>query len=106
VAEEYALSDVGMGPMKEHFVQRLLSSGSFDGSSDPQAAAERMITARKENMLATLEMVRKRWGGMEGYVKEVAGVNDEVVAKLRTNCLVSVEGQSDVVGGECDRAVL
>jgi protein tyrosine/serine phosphatase len=106
VAEEYALSDVGMGPMKEHFVQRLLSTGVFDGSSDPRAAAERMIAARKESMLATLEMVRERWGGMEGYVKEVARVDDEVVARVRRNCLVSVGSQTDVVGGQGDRAVL
>ncbi len=106
VADEYALTDMGMGPMKEYFVQRLLSSGVFDGSSDPPAAAQRMVTARKENMLATLEMVKERWGGMEGYVKEVAGVDDEVIAGVRRNCLVSVDGQNDTVGGECDRTVL
>ena len=106
VAEEYALSDVGIGPMKEHSVQRLLSTGVFDGSSDPRSAAERMIAARKESMLATLKMVRERWGGMEGYVKEVAGVDDEVVAVVRRNCLVSAGSQIDVVDGQCDRVIL
>jgi protein tyrosine/serine phosphatase len=106
VAEEYALTDVGMGPMKGYLVQRLLSSGMFDGNLDPPAAAERMVAARKENMLATLEMVRERWGGMEEYVKEVAGVDDEVIAGVRKNCLVSVEDRNHVIGEECDRAVL
>lgn len=106
VAEEYALTDVGMGPMKEKLVQRLLSSGVFDGSSDPPAAVERMVAARKENMIATLGMVRERWGGMERYVKEVAGVDDEVIAAVRRNCLVSVEDRNDVVREQCNRAVL
>jgi len=106
VAEEYALTEMGMGPMKEYYVERLLSSGAFDGNSDPRAAVERMVTARKESMLATLEMARERWGGMEGYVKDVACVDDEVIAAVRRNCLVLAESQNDVVSGKCDRHAL
>jgi hypothetical protein len=48
-----------------------------------RARAERMVGAREESMLAILEMVRRKWGTAEGYVKEVCGLTDEEVERVK-----------------------
>ncbi len=35
-----------------------------------------------------LEMVEKRWGGAEGYVKNVCGLTDEDIMKIRKLMIV------------------
>lgn len=47
-------------------------------------AALRMVGARKESMLATLEMVDAEFGGSEKYIREVCGLGDGELGKLRT----------------------
>ncbi|KAF2622916.1 hypothetical protein BU25DRAFT_351392, partial [Macroventuria anomochaeta] len=51
-------------------------------------AALRMVGARKESMLATLEMVDREFGGSENYMREVCGLNDEDLEKLRRALVV------------------
>jgi len=45
--------------------------------------AMRMVSARPETMLATLEMVSERWGSAEGYVKKECGLTDEEIGRVR-----------------------
>jgi hypothetical protein len=45
--------------------------------------AERMVGARPESMLAMLEMVEKKWGGAEGYVRNVCELSQEEVEKVK-----------------------
>ena len=49
--------------------------------------ADEWCGARAENMLATLEMMRERYGGAERYVKEVCGLRDEEIRRIRENLL-------------------
>lgn len=42
-----------------------------------------MVGARPESMLAMLEMVERKWGGAEGYVKTACGLTDEEIGKVR-----------------------
>ena len=51
-------------------------------------AALRMVGARKESMLATLEMVDREFGGSEKYMREVCGLNDDDLEKLRRVLIV------------------
>ncbi|KZM22907.1 uncharacterized protein EKO05_0001241 [Ascochyta rabiei] len=46
-------------------------------------AALRMIGARKESMLATLDMVDREFGGSEKYMRTVCGLNDDDLEKLQ-----------------------
>lgn len=46
-------------------------------------AALRMVGARKESMLATLEMVDREFGGSERYMREYCGLGDDELEKLR-----------------------
>ncbi|EON64537.1 hypothetical protein W97_03770 [Coniosporium apollinis CBS 100218] len=93
VAEEYALTDVGLAALKPVFVERLLQSEAFRQlGEEAREGVERMVTARKENMEATLEMIRERYGEAEGYVRAVCGLNGEEVGRLREVMMVGVDG--------------
>lgn len=39
-------------------------------------------------MLATLEMIRKKFGGAEGYMIEKCGLTKDEVEKIRSNLIV------------------
>jgi len=107
VADEYALTEKGMGSMKAYFVERIVEGGTF--GSDEQAArvrAERMVSARKEAMVATLELLRRRWGSPEQYAKEVAGVDDALIAAVRSKVLIPATASHPVLVGSENRASL
>ncbi|KAF1922786.1 uncharacterized protein M421DRAFT_426527 [Didymella exigua CBS 183.55] len=55
-------------------------------------AALRMAGARKESMLATLEMVDREFGGSERYMREYCGLVDRELEGLRRVCVVSSTG--------------
>ena len=64
----------------------------FSGDEEGRKRAERMVGARAEAMRGTLEWLRREYGGVEGYVRDVVGVEDEVVEKVRRTMVVSAEG--------------
>jgi protein tyrosine/serine phosphatase len=95
IAEEYALSDIGLRPTRDAVVARLMKSPVFAGSGGGgRERAERMVGARPESMLAMLEMVEKKWGGAEGYVKTMAGLTDEEIEKVRRVLIVQERATS------------
>lgn len=84
IAEEYKLSDIGLRPIREGVIDRLMKSPVFARSGGGgRERAERMVGARLESMLAMLEMVDRKWGGAEKYVKTQCGLTDEEIAKVR-----------------------
>ncbi len=40
-------------------------------------------------MLATLDMIKERYGGAEGYAKDKCGLNDKDIEQIRQNLVVS-----------------
>lgn len=48
-----------------------------------------MVTRRPEAMVATLAMVRKKWGSVEGYFLNEAKVSPETIARVRQKLLAS-----------------
>jgi len=107
IAEEYALTEKGMSSLKGYFIDRAIRGGTF-GSDEKVARphAERMVGAKKEAMAATLEMLRKRWGSPEQYVKEVAGVDDELIIAVRSKLLVPATASHPLLVGSENRASL
>lgn len=84
IAEEYSLSDIGLRSIREGVVDRLMKSPVFARSGGGgRERAERMVGARPESMLAMLEMVRVKWGGAEGYVRDACGLTDGEIEKVR-----------------------
>jgi protein tyrosine/serine phosphatase len=64
-------------------------------SMDPEAlkkgreAALRMIGAKKQTMIAALDMLDKEFGGAEKYMRERCGLKDEDLTALNKNLVVS-----------------
>lgn len=84
IAREYALSDIGLRSTRDAAVTRLMKSPVFaNAGGGGRARAERMVGARPESMLAMLEMVDRKWGGPEGYVKGLCGMTDEDIRKVK-----------------------
>lgn len=82
VAGEYALTEQGLAHLKPAFVEKVMANPEFEGG---RAKAEDMISSKKENMLATLGMLQEVYGGAERYVREVLGMEEDAVARLRRN---------------------
>jgi protein-tyrosine phosphatase len=47
-----------------------------------------LIEARKEYLLAGFHEVEQRYGGMDGYMREGLGLDDDVIESMRVNLLV------------------
>lgn len=105
IAEEYNLTETGLGHLKEEFIARLSQVQAFreyakkelgeEGLKDEEkmkemgrSAALRMIGARKESMIGSLKMVERIWGSAEGYLREVVGFGDGELEALKRVLLV------------------
>lgn len=44
---------------------------------------------RPANMLATLEMIKNKYGGAEGYLKQKCGFEDQDIERIRKNVIES-----------------
>jgi len=149
IAAEYHLTEIGLLPIQEAMVSRLISSYGFkkytlsqitgtamstdelaaalanppagsgaDAGAETQLppeavrkgreAAIRMMGARKANMMAALEMIDREWGGAEGYIKEVCGLEDEDIERLKKVLLVPGDKASAISteGGVSEQAAL
>ena len=84
VADEYALSEVGLKELKPVMVERLMAVEELDASRE---GVERMVGSRRENMLATIEMIRNKFGGVEGYLRGKCGFGEEDLERIRSNIL-------------------
>lgn len=89
VASEYNLTELGLGDLKQYFVGRLMASGAFDELGERgRRAAERMVGARREAMVQTLRLVQDKYGGVEAYVRDVVGLDRQVVERIRRKYVV------------------
>jgi protein tyrosine/serine phosphatase len=88
VAEEYALTEIGFDPaVRAAYVESLLKNPTAKGN---RAGVERMLSAKKENLVASLTHIDKEYGGVEGYLKQELGFSDADITAIRKN-LVSNE---------------
>lgn len=81
-ADEYALTDQGLAELKPFFVERLLKNPAI---SDNEEGVWRMVSAKKENMLAALGMLRDDFGGAEQYIVKQCGLSQAQVEQLKRN---------------------
>ncbi|KAF2807312.1 uncharacterized protein BDZ99DRAFT_392577 [Mytilinidion resinicola] len=57
-------------------------------------AALRMMGATKESMIAVLDMIDREWGSSEGYIRQVCGLGDEDIERLKSVLIVPGEKSS------------
>ncbi|KAJ4298415.1 hypothetical protein N0V88_003445 [Collariella sp. IMI 366227] len=88
IADEYSLTDAGLAVRKEEIVQRLIQGEALFGDRE---RAERMVSARKENMLGTLALIHEKYGSVEKYVVDHLGVSPASVDQIRRNLIVDCD---------------
>ncbi len=77
ISREYALTDMGLGDAwRAETAGRLINHPAFQGKD--QAGVERMIGARMEVMLAVIQNVERKYGGVEGYLGGGIVANEQV----------------------------
>ncbi|TKA47261.1 hypothetical protein B0A54_02739 [Friedmanniomyces endolithicus] len=84
IANEYALTDLGLAEKKPEFIERLLLNPALGGNRE---GVENMVSSKRENMLATLEMIRKEYGSAGEYMKKQCGLSDAEVQRVRKNIM-------------------
>lgn len=82
IADEYSLTDLGLEHLKPLFMERLLKNPALEGNVE---GVKNMVSSRRENMEATIEMIEKEVGGVQGYLKGYCGLSEEEIESLRKN---------------------
>lgn len=85
IADEYALTDIGLAPLRELFVERLLKNPVLAGD---EVGVRNMVSSKCENMLASLKMIEDEFEGCEGYMRKWCGLGDEEIEVLRNRLRV------------------
>lgn len=90
VVHEYTLSEQGLATTRHLNIERLLKKGAFKEYGDVEARrkCERMVGARAESMEALVMEVERRWGGVEGYFRDVVGLSALEIVRLRDILIV------------------
>lgn len=82
IAKEYALTDLGLAELKPLFIERLLKNPALEGNRE---GVTHMISAKEENMLASIAMIREDFGGPKEYMMKYCGLSEDEVARIRKN---------------------
>lgn len=82
IANEYALTELGLAEKKPEFIERLLMNPQLQGNRE---GVENMVSSKKENMLATIEMIHQRFGGAENYMSTHCKLSDAEIKRIRKN---------------------
>ncbi|TFK64054.1 hypothetical protein BDN72DRAFT_872181 [Pluteus cervinus] len=86
IADEYSLSRIGREPAREKIMSRLSKEPLFASNNE---AALNMFTCRRETMLAFLNLLQEKYGGVHQYLKQNLGLTDEDIATIRSNILTT-----------------
>ncbi|QIW99935.1 hypothetical protein AMS68_005453 [Peltaster fructicola] len=84
IAEEYSLTDAGLKHLRPLFIERLLKNPALEGN---EAGVQNMVSSKKENMLASIDMIKTQFGGAEGYLRDYCKLSDGDVELLKKNLL-------------------
>ncbi|KAK7054142.1 protein-tyrosine phosphatase-like protein [Favolaschia claudopus] len=93
IAKDYALTRVGREPARAMIIERLSKEPLFASNNE---AALNMFTCRDTTMTAFLDLMDEKYSGVEGYVKQFAGLSDEDISTIRQNLLVPATAESSV----------
>lgn len=82
VAKEYELTETGLTSMVPQIMEHLKEHPAMKGN---EAGILNMLSAKKANMLGTLELIREKYGGPEGYMIDACGLSKDDVENIRKN---------------------
>ncbi|KAI6819925.1 hypothetical protein KC340_g13514 [Hortaea werneckii] len=82
ISNEYALTDLGLAPLRALFIERLLKNPALEGNAE---GVSNMVSSKPENMRATQEMIERDFGGAQAYMTKYCGLSDDEVERVRKN---------------------
>lgn len=85
IAEEYSLTNQGLAHLRPLFIERLLKNPALQGN---EAGVQNMVSSKKENMTASIEMIKTKFGGAEGYLRDYCQLSADEITSLRRNLVV------------------
>jgi protein tyrosine/serine phosphatase len=94
IAYDYALTRLGVEPSRELLLQ-MLKLWNKDWTSETPGMAE-FVQVKGEFILALLDIVDRKYGGVEAYVRDVLGFDAEDVADIKG----VLKGESKLVVSE------
>ena len=80
IAHDYALTRIGIEPAREQLTILLKEQTGID--PDEPGFAE-MVAIKGQTMLYFLEMVKEKYGGVEGYVQKELSLTDIDIQSIR-----------------------
>ncbi|KAJ3782657.1 protein-tyrosine phosphatase-like protein [Lentinula aff. detonsa] len=95
IANDYSLTRIGREPARAKIMERLSKEPLFASNNE---AALIMFTCREETMLAFLELLDTKYGGVVEYIKNYVHLSESDIDIIRNNMFVS----SDRVAEEDD----
>jgi hypothetical protein len=84
IAYEYALNDLN-ADWRASSIQRLLAQPGLNGNV---GEVTNVVRARSEYMVATMEMLDREFGGVEGYCVRCLGLGEGDIEAVRANILM------------------
>ncbi|KAF8437257.1 protein-tyrosine phosphatase-like protein [Boletus edulis BED1] len=90
VCQDYSLTRIGREPDREKVLRRLSKEPLFAANFE---LALRMLTSRYDTMHAALSLIKDRYGGVEAYVKNFCGLDDDDISVIRSNLLVAAKAR-------------
>ncbi|KAF5393165.1 hypothetical protein D9757_001236 [Collybiopsis confluens] len=85
ISNDYSLTRIGREPARAKIMERLSKEPIFASNNE---AALVMFTCRPETMLALLNLLQTKYGGVEEYVKRYAYLSDSDITTIQSNLLV------------------
>ncbi|KAM6496098.1 Protein-tyrosine phosphatase-like protein [Amanita muscaria] len=85
IARDYSLTRIGREPARAFIMNRLSQEPIFAENNE---AALNMFTCRSETMIAFLDLLDTKYGGIGQYLKSFVGFSDVDIAKVRENILI------------------
>ncbi|EJD01490.1 uncharacterized protein FOMMEDRAFT_21865 [Fomitiporia mediterranea MF3/22] len=82
IADDYELTRVGREPTRAKILQRLSKEPIFAKNKE---AALNMLTSRRETMFAFLNMLQKKYGGADSYIRNFCGLSEGDVETISRN---------------------
>jgi protein tyrosine/serine phosphatase len=86
IAEEYSLTDQGLAHLRPLFIERLLKNPALEGNRE---GVGNMVSSKRENMTASIAMIKKDFGGAEEYMQQQCGLSSAEIEQLRKNLVQS-----------------
>lgn len=84
IANEYALTRIGIEPAREHLLAVLQAQTGVDIN---EPGMLEICGAKPATILKLLDLIEKRYNGVEGYLKNELSLTEEDIKKIKENLI-------------------